>query len=165
MDFFTHTVAWIKGEILEATLITAFGLITIAGGFLFWKVGSVPAAKALLLPLIVTGIIYSAIGISMFVSNQKRLTDYELNYKQEDSAFIKAEKQRVEKFQYMYVISKVVATVFFAATLLLFWFTQSTNLHALGIGLTLFALSGLVVDYFSQERAETYYKAILEALK
>lgn len=162
MDFFTHTTAWIKGEILEALLITAFGLVTLAGGFLFWKLGSVPAAKALLLPLIVTGLIYSAIGISMYISNQKRLTEYEQNYKLDSLSFIKAEKQRVENFQYMYVISKVVATVFFAVTLLLFWFTKSPGLHALGIGLTLFALTGLVVDYFSQERAEIYYQAILK---
>lgn len=162
MDFFTHTTAWIKGEILEALLITAFGLVTIAGGFLFWKLGSVPAAKALLLPLIVTGLIYSAIGISMYISNQKRLTEYEQNYKLDSLSFIKAEKQRVENFQYMYVISKVVATVFFAVTLLLFWFTKNPGLHALGIGLTLFALTGLVVDYFSQERAEIYYQAILK---
>ena len=162
MDFFTHTTAWVKGEILEALLITAFGLVTLAGGFLFWKLGSVPAAKALLLPLVITGIIYSAIGISMYMSNQKRLTEYEQNYKLDSLSFIKAEKQRVENFQYMYVISKVVATVFFAVTLLLFWFTKNPGLHALGIGLTLFALTGLVVDYFSQERAEIYYQAILK---
>ena len=165
MDFFTHTTAWVKGEILEATLITAFGFVAITGGFLFWKLGSAPAAKALLLPFVVTGVIYSAIGISMYVSNQKRLTEYEQIYKQDSLSFMKAEKQRVESFQYMYVISKVVATIFFAATLLLFRFTQSPNFHALGIGLTLFALSGLVVDYFSQERADMYYKVILEALK
>ena len=162
MDFFTHTTAWVKGEILEALLITAFGLVTLAGGFLFWKLGSVPAAKALLLPLIVTGLIYSAIGISMYISNQKRLTEYEQNYKLDSLSFIKAEKQRVESFQYMYVISKVVATVFFVVTLFLFWFTKSQGLHASGIGLTLFALTGLVVDYFSQERAEIYYQAILK---
>lgn len=137
-------------------------MVTLAGGFLFWKLGSVPAAKALLLPLIVTGLIYSAIGISMYISNQKRLTEYEQNYKLDSLSFIKAEKQRVENFQYMYVISKVVATVFFAVTLLLFWFTKNPGLHALGIGLTLFALTGLVVDYFSQERAEIYYQAILK---
>lgn len=162
MDFFTHTTAWIKGEILEAVLITAFGLVTIAGGFLFWKLGTMPTAKALLMPLVVTGVIYSAIGISMYMSNQKRLTEYEQNYKLDSLSFIKAEKQRVENFQYMYVISKVVATVFFAVTLLLFWFTKNPGLHALGIGLTLFALTGLVVDYFSQERAEIYYQAILK---
>ena len=165
MGFFHYTAAWIKGEILEAMIILAFGVLTIAAGFLFWRIGSTPSAKALLLPLVFTGLIYAAIGISMKFSNHKRMTDLEQSYHQDKSAFVKAEKQRVESFQYMYVISKLVATVFFAATLLLFWFTRNPNLHALGIGLTLFALSGLVVDYFSQERADIYYKAILETIQ
>lgn len=165
MDFFIHTIIWIKGEILEATLITVFGLVVIASGFLLWKLGSASTAKALILPFMAIGIVYFSIGVSMYVSNQKRLTVYERNYQQDNLAFIKAEKQRVENFQYMYVVSKVTATVFFITTLLLFWFTKNVNLHALGIGLTLFALSGLIVDYFSQHRADMYYKVILEALK
>lgn len=165
MNFFNHTSIWIKGEIFEAILISAFGMLTIAGGFFFWKLGTIPAAKALLIPLVVTGSIYSAIGISMYISNQKRLIDYEKSYTQDNSSFINAEKQRVESFQYMYVISKVLATVLFASTLLLFWFTKSPGLQALGIGLSLFALLGLVVDYFSKARADIYYRAILETIK
>lgn len=79
-------------------------------------------------------------------------------------AFLHAEKKRVEAFQYMYTISKVVATVCFVFTLMIFWFSKSSSLQGLGIGLTLFAISGLIVDYFSQERAEIYYKVILEQL-
>jgi hypothetical protein len=36
---------------------------------------------------------------------------------------------------------------------------------AWGIGLTLFAFSGLVVDYFSQERSGIYYREIANELK
>ncbi len=165
MDFFNHTIVWVKGEILEALLIIAYGLLTILSGFLFWKIGTIPAAKAMLLPLVVVGIIYSAIGVSMYTSNYKRLNNYEIGYKEDNSHFIKAEKQRIESFQYMYVISKVIATVSFVGTLLLFWFTKNPNLHTLGIGLTLFGLSGLVIDYFSQERADIYYKVILETMQ
>lgn len=35
----------------------------------------------------------------------------------------------------------------------------------IGIALTYFALAGLVIDYFSQERADIYYKAILETIQ
>jgi hypothetical protein len=33
-----------------------------------------------------------------------------------------------------------------------------------GIALSYFALAGLVVDYFSQERADIYYNAIIKTL-
>ena len=85
-------------------------------------------------------------------------------YQTNSQAFVVKEKERVEGFQYMYTISKVVATVTFIATLLIFWFTKSAAWQGAAIGLTLFGISGLIVDYFSQHRAMAYYDAILKAL-
>jgi len=160
MNFFDHTTAWIKGELFEAYLILSFGLLTILGGFLLWKIGPTPNSKALLLPLVVTGLVYASIGGSMVYSNQNRLPLYEQCYGKDKTGFVLAEKKRVEDFQYGYTISKIVASVCFPVTLLIFWWTRNPYWMAWGIGLTLFALSGLVVDYFSQERASIYYGEI-----
>lgn len=165
MNFYSHTSAWIKGELFEAALILSFGIATMLTAYLFWKVGTTPSSKALLLPLVITGIIYATIGGGMVVSNNKRTKEFEQTFQQDNKAFIQSEKVRVEGFQYGYVISKIVATLFFAATLLIFWTTKNSTWQGIGIGLTLFGLAGLVVDYFSQERANIYYKTILEALK
>lgn len=165
MNFFNHTSAWIKGELFEAVLIFSFGLATILAGYLFWKIGTTPSSKALLLPLVITGIIYAGIGGGMFASNNKRIKAFELAFQQAGKPFVQSEKARVEGFQYGYLISKIVATLFFTATLLIFWSTKNPVWQGIGIGLALFALAGLVVDYFSQERADIYYKTILEALK
>lgn len=165
MNFYNHTIAWIKGELFEATLILSFGLLTIIAGYLFWKIGTTPASKALLIPLISTGIIYAVIGGGMLASNNKRIKEFEPMFQQDNTAFIQSEKARVDSFQYGYVISKIVAIIFFTATLLIFWITKNPNWQGIGIGLTVFALAGLVLDYFSQERADIYYKTILEALK
>lgn len=165
MNFFNNTSTWIEGEIFEAVLIFVFGVFVILSGIMFWKFGTTPNARALIVPLIVAGAVYAAIGSSMYFSNRNRLHAYQQSYSQNKQEFIQAEKKRVEDFQYMYTISKVVATVFFTLTLLIFWFSKNPTLQGWGIGLTVFAISGLVVDYFSQERAEIYYKAILTALK
>ncbi|MFT3739086.1 MAG: hypothetical protein QM786_10030 [Breznakibacter sp.] len=165
MNFYNHTSAWIKGELFEATLILSFGAVAMLAGYLFWKIGTTPSSKALLLPFVITGIIYAVIGGGMLVSNNKRTKEFEQTFQQGNKAFIQSEKARVEGFQYGYVISKIVATVFFTATLLIFWTTKNPTWQGIGIGLTLFALAGLVVDYFSQERADIYYKTILDALK
>jgi len=50
-------------------------------------------------------------------------------------------------------------------TLLIFWHSKDPGWQGWGIGLTTFAIAGLVVDYFSRERAAIHYKAILEAIK
>lgn len=164
MNFFQHTTAWIKGELFEAALILGFGMVTLLASFLCWRLGSTPNAKALLIPLLVIGLIYSSIGASMLVSNTNRLTEFKQRFDQGSIAFIQTEKKRVDEFQYGYTVSKLVATVCFPLTLLIFWLSRNPTWQSIGLGLAYFALAGLVVDYFSQERADTYYKAILAAL-
>ncbi|WJS93333.1 hypothetical protein NYQ10_14660 [Flavobacterium johnsoniae] len=164
MNFYNHTLNWITGELFEAYFITNFGIITIIGGILFGKFGSTLNAKALVIPLIVVGIVYTAIGFSMIVSNNNRLTSYKQDFEKDHHAFVKAEKKRVEDFQIGYTISKIVAVVFFPISLLLFWFSKNPALHGLGLGLAFFALAGLMVDYFSQERANAYYEMIVAEL-
>ena len=164
MDFFQNTVNWIKGELFEASLILSFGIVTVIAAFLFWKAGTTPNAKALFFPLLVSGLVYTAIGTGMQINNPKRMTLYQHEYKVNKEAFIQAEKKRVEDFQYGYIISKVVASLLFPATLLIFWLTKNPTWQGIGIGLAYFALAGLVVDYFSQERADIYYKAIQQGL-
>lgn len=164
MDFFENTTNWIKGELFESKLILAFGIATIVIGFFFWKMGNTAHAKVLFLPFLFTGLIYAAIGGNMLYSNQKRTTEMQVDYQKNPSYFMKNEKKRVEAFQYQYKISKAVATVFFLATILIFWFTKNPTWQGIGIGLSLFGLVGLVVDYFSEERASIYYHKILEFL-
>lgn len=165
MEFLDHTLNWTKGEIFEAVIIAVFGILTIIIGFVFWKFGDTPNAKALLLPLIVVGGIFVGSGISMYLSNQKRLVEFEKRFKQDQVAFVQQEKPRVEDFQYLYTMTKILATAFFALALLFFWFTNNHYLQAVGIGLILFGLSGLVSDYFSKERADIYYELIKNELK
>lgn len=165
MELIQHTMHWIKGELFEAKLIVVFAILTILAGFLFWKIGTTPNAKALFIPLLVVGAIYASIGGGMLYSNPKRMVELPQSYQQNKVEFVKSEKQRVDDFQYGYKVSKIVATVFFLATLLIFWITKNPTWMGIGIALTYFALAGLVVDYFSQERADIYYKAILEAIQ
>lgn len=165
MNFFSSTSAWIKGELFEASQILSFALLTLIAGFMFWKTGTTANSKALFLPLLVIGLIYAAIGGGMLVSNKKRLSEFPQACEKDNNTFIQIEKKRVEDFQFGYTISKIVASICFPLTLVIFWYTKKPTWQGVGIGLSYFALTGLVVDYFSQERAAIYYKAILEALK
>lgn len=165
MNFYNHTTAWIKGELFEAVFILSFAVATLLAGYLFWRIGTTPSSKALLAPFVIIGIIYAMIGGGMLVSNHKRTKEFASSFQQDNKAFIQSEKARVEGFQYGYLVSKIVATVFFAGTLLIFWATKNPTWQGIGIGFALFAWAGLVIDYFSQERATVYYTEILDALK
>lgn len=162
MEIIQHTLGWIKGELFESKMIIAFGSITIVLGLLFSRIGTTPHAKALFLPLLFVGIVYFAIGSNMLLSNTKRLQEAPVLFAQNKQAFAQQEKQRVDNFQYQYKISKAIATVFFIVTLLIFWSTKNQNWQGIGIGLSLFGLAGLLIDYFSEERAGIYYQELLK---
>ena len=162
MDFIHYTLQWTKGEILEAAIFGTFGLITIIVSFLFWKFGETPNAKALLIPLIVVGIFFAGAGVSGVISNQKRMSKFEKAYSQNPSVFIQNEKERVEGLQYLYTMTLIIATISFVLATGFFWFSGNHILKAIGIALILLGLTGLVIDYFSKERADIYYEKILE---
>ncbi|MDY6206529.1 MAG: hypothetical protein SPI30_07300 [Prevotella sp.] len=150
--FFSHTEAWIRGEMLEGIMVCAFGLLTILAGLLFWRLGTMPSAKALLWPLVICGVIYASIGLSLRLSNGKRLAESEQVYLQDKEAFVHAEQKRVEAFQYQYVISKIVASVCFVLTMLIFWLSINPRWQGIGIGLSYFGLAGLVVELLLAEQ-------------
>ncbi len=160
MEFLQNTNNWVKGEILEASIIAVFGIIVLLSGVALGKFGTTPNARALLLPLLVVGILLLSFGISLYFSNQKRLSEYKEQFEENTIEFVQQEKKRVEDFQYMYIISKVIATIAFVLAFFAFWFTKSSNIQGIAIGLLLFGISSLVIDFFSEERAKIYYNKI-----
>jgi hypothetical protein len=165
MDFINNTNNWVKGEIFEGTVIAVFGILTLVSAFLFWKFGETPHAKALTIPTVVLGVLLLSMGVSMYSSNQKRFKEYQNQYQENPSGFIKQEKERVEGFQYMYVISKVLATLAFAFAIFAFWFSRSAGFQSVALIFLILGVSLLVIDYFSEERASIYYAEIIKVLK
>jgi hypothetical protein len=161
MEFIQHTISWVKGEIFEGKIIGLFGLLTLICSSLFWKFGKTLNSKALIIPLAIVGIVLLAISIGGIVSNNKRLPQYIEAFNKDKTEFVKSEKKRVEGFQYLYKMTIIIAAVGFAIGICFFLFTKSRILKAIGLALIMLGLAGLIIDYFSKERADTYYKAIV----
>lgn len=164
MDFIHYTINWVKGEIFEAILFGSFGLLTILCSFLFWKFGETPNSKAVIIPFAVVGIFFFLTAISGIVSNKKRLIEYNKAFEKDKKAFVISEKKRVEDFQYLYKITISIAAVCFATAIGFFLFTENTLLRAIGLAFVIFGLTGLIIDYFSKERADTYYSLIVKTM-
>ena len=165
MNFFDHTLNWLKGEMSEAIIITGFGALALVSGFLLWKYAMTPYGRALVIPTLVVAVLLTGVGISMYLSNQSRVEKMRATFEEGESEFIQAEKKRVEDFQYLYTVSKVIATVSFVVAIIAFWFFKSPVFQSISIGLLVLGVAGLVIDYFSEERARIYYETILKALE
>ena len=116
----------------------------------------------MVIPLVLIGLILAGSGTYGTYSNQRQITQYQQNPPLEIASFIQAEKERVEGFQSLYTFTKYLALGLFATAVCIFFFTQNRYWQAAAIAMVVLGLSGLVIDYFSKERADSYYEVILQ---
>lgn len=156
---------WVRGEQTEGIVILCIALVIIAVGVLLPRLIATPYAKAVMLPLLVVGVAYCAIGAGIFYNAGQSKKDLLTRAQTEEIQQIaQTEKVRVEGFERSYTASKIVSTLFLLTAWLLIWFAKSPTGHGIAIGLILFALLAVAVDYFSKERADIYYQEIVNAL-
>lgn len=160
MDFIQHTFNWIKGEILEGTIITIVGFIIISTAFLFWKFGNTPNAKALIIPLLITGLIPLVLGIAGIYSYKTRIPEYTSRWEQNPGKFIQAEKERVEGFDNIFKYSYPAAIIMVVGGAILFFLFKSPNIKAISLALMLMGIMAYFIDFFAAERAGSYLKEI-----
>jgi hypothetical protein len=161
MKFYCHTQDWLNGEQFEGTIVLISGIVLIIISLLFWKFGSTPNAKALIIPIMLVGLLFT-LGIgSMMIANQKRISNFEKSYQENPKEFIESEKQRVEDFQVLYKYSVGFAAISFLLTIIAFGFMENRIFQSICIALMLISVPLIVIDHFSKERAKIYYQHIL----
>lgn len=162
MKFIEATIAWTKGEIAEALITSAFGVLLIIFALCLWKFASYQSAHALVMPLVCVGLILGLSGGYNAYSNQNKIAQFEQRWAENSQDFLQSEKERVEGFQYLYTFTKYLAAILFAIAILIFFFVQNKHWQAIAIAFVILGLSGLVIDYFSKERADAYYEIIMK---
>lgn len=165
MGIFEHTTHWVEGELFESLLVVAFGVFLLLLGWAFGKLGETEGARAMFLPILLVGALFAVAGAGNYVSNRIRRPQLEEAHRADPSMFVSSEKERVEKFQILYTITLILAPLLFAAASIIFWRTMDPKWRAAGVALVVLGLSGLVIDFFSKERADIYYGKIQAALE
>lgn len=161
MSLINDTIDWYKGEVFEAFFICGFGVFIFVIAIVIKGFGDTYGSQALILPIMVIGIILGMTGGYNAYVNKQKIMPLEQVQSIDEMSFIQSEKERVEGFQYLYTFTKYLATVLFALAILIFFFLENKNWQAIAIAMVILGLSGLVIDYFSKERADTYYQIIL----
>ena len=165
MDFIQHSINWAKGEILEAVLFGVFGFLVMIIAIMFWKIGSTPNVKAIVIPLLVVGLFFAGMGVFGVYKNQNRITVYTKEFKTNPTEFVKKEKERVETFKMMYKTTVITFAVLSLFAFFVFVFSCNNTLKSIGIALAIFGLTILIIDYFSEERAAIYYEKIIDEIE
>ncbi len=164
MNIIEHTTNWYKGEIFEGEIIGIFGLCIILISIVFWIFGKTAHAQAIVIPLLVVGLLLSTVGGYMAWENSNKIIMLRETKIENYQEFLQSEKQRVEDFQPLYTYTKIGVGIFFVMAIGLFFITENRHWQAIAIAMTIIGASGLIIDYFSKERANIYYQEILKKI-
>ena len=161
MELIDYTNKWLAGEIFEGKSILIAGVCLLVLTFFVWRVDSTDYARAILLPMLIVSLLHIGIGWGMIVSNKQRIPEYAEQYqRQTQQEFIDSENARIDGFMPIYPQVIIFAAVSFAVGICLFAFCATPWLRATALALIYLALSCLVIDYFSKERAITYQQEL-----
>lgn len=83
-----------------------------------------------------------------------------IEYKENPDTFLENEKKRVDSFigYYPYLLSTWSILIIIGLVVFIFW--GGNQARAIGLGIILFSIGGLMVDHTSEQNAKTYYMHI-----
>lgn len=156
MVFIEHSLNWVKGELFEAGMLALWGAALFVLAVYFWKFGHTITAKALITPFLVVGLFWGVAGGMSLYINTHRIDTYNLEFQKEPRAFVNKERKRVDDFIWVYRYLLIGWSVMILAGLVIFMIWGGDQGRAIGLGLILFGISGLLVDHTSEQNAYVY---------
>ena len=123
----------------------------------FWQLGKTGIAKAYIIPSLVAGALLLIIGLGLFFTNKSRISNFERDYNQDASAFVKSEIVRVDNTlkEYQTVVFKVIPLIIIAAALVII-FINTPTWRAISITTIAMMVVILLVDGTAHARIEAY---------
>lgn len=156
---------YFAGEAAEAYIVIAGYLLVLVCAGLLWFRFSDRFSIALSITLAILtigmsgGFIYLLIRDSANRQNLVQLVDSH-QVKPETRQALEKEKNRMQKVADGYLNLRRLFAAFALLGTLLILFTGNDISHAVAVGLLLFALSGVVIDHYSEERATIYLEKL-----
>ena len=160
MTFLDHSLAWLRGEAFEMLLVSLVGIIILALAVVLWRIGQSPFAQTLPYMLIIVAAIFIMAGVWSYVMTPRQTKLYTESFEQDPQAFVVTEQKRVAGFERTYHYTIIGAAVAFTVAVLLFLLSNNIWARSSAVAIVFIGFSGLVIDMFSEHRAQSYRQAI-----
>lgn len=162
MEILKVSTDWAKDEVFSSKFFILFGILFLLATIGYWQLGKTTTAKAFVLPLFVASLLILAGGIGLFITNKKRITSFETDYKTNPKAFVQSEIVRTEKSlnDYKTVVFKVIPLIIMLAALIII-FVDKPMWRAIGITTIATMVVILFVDGNANARIQDYRQHLL----
>lgn len=94
MDLLKAATDWAKAELISTPFFILFGVAFMASSLGFWYWGKTDLARAYIIPTLVAGVLLTIIGAGLFYTNKMRISQFEVAYTTDASAFVNSELER-----------------------------------------------------------------------
>ena len=166
MDLLKAATDWAKAELVSTPFFMLFGLLFMATSLGFWQWGKTDIARAYILPTLIAGSLLFIIGLGLFYTNKTRITQFEMAYNENRTAFLDAEIERAEATlkEYKTIVFTAIPIIIVLCALGILFLEQphwrASLITTLGM---LFVI--LLIDGSAHARIADYHKILLSAKK
>ncbi|MEQ8517989.1 MAG: hypothetical protein RLN79_11905 [Cytophagales bacterium] len=165
MDILKSATEWAKAEVFSSSFFILFGIVFVMASIGFWQLGKTDIAKAYIIPTLVAGVLLLIIGLGLFYTNKSRISQFEMDYKKNASAFVESELVRAERTlnEYKTIVFTAIPLIITACALVLL-FIKTPVWRASMITTIAMLVVILLIDGTAHARIEAYNKQ-LESVK
>ena len=148
---------WAKAEVFSTRFFIFFAILFLIASIGFWQLGKTDIARAYIIPTLVAGLLLMTIGLGLFYTNKSRITQFEVAYNRDASAFVESEFVRIEKAlnEYRTIVFKAIPFIIIGAALLIV-FVDKPTWRASAITTIAMLVVILLVDGTAHDRIEAY---------
>ena len=141
----------------ETRFFIFFAILFLIASIGFWQLGKTDIARAYIIPTLVAGLLLMTIGLGLFYTNKSRITQFEVAYNRDASAFVESEFVRIEKAlnEYRTIVFKAIPFMIIGAALLIV-FVDKPTWRASAITTIAMLVVILLVDGTAHDRIEAY---------
>lgn len=162
MDLLKASIDWAKSELFSTPFFILFGLLFISAGIGFWQLGRTDIAKAYIIPTLVAGTLLSIIGLGLFFTNKSRVSQFEIAYHEDASAFLSSELKRSEATlkEYKNIVFTAIPIIIAVCAILILFFSSPIWRASLITSIAMLVVI-LLIDGSAHARIDAYQKQLL----
>jgi len=160
MSALDHALAWVQGERMEGAAAGVLAALLVVSAGMLWKFAVTPAARALIVPLLVVGVLIVANGIASEIRNVRRIDAFNEAHARDPVAFVEREIARVEGFMGWYLYTFAAGSELIVGGLATFLLAPAPTLKGIGLTMIVIGIAALFFDFFSKARANLYLEAL-----
>jgi hypothetical protein len=164
MNLTQQLITYYKGERLEATLLTGFGLVIIVIAGAMWHYSNQnQMLRGMFYPIAFLSAVALFAGGFNAYNNHRRLDKLPTEYSKNPKEFVRRELQRFEGsngVNHWWMPLKITWTILIVAGLILSFRTKSEWMNGIAIGLILIGATGFIIDGLAHQRAKIYTAAL-----